>query len=90
MILFGISRSCVYDTFHTTMDIIISRIYLPGLPFDDEKAVVDFHHRFLSIQSVVCGSKHESLAFRPSSVGACMSTEGPSVGYWIHADATYM
>lgn len=54
------------------------------------QAIVDANCRFLSLSSVVCGSTHHSLAFRTSEVGAELSAEGLTAGYWIAIDDQYM
>jgi hypothetical protein len=147
MMLFGISRSSCYAVFHETVDSILGRLQLPGLPFDDLsklqtisreftesripinpvvgcvgavdgiavkiakprdcfvprnyycrkgfysvpfQAIVDGTYRFLALSSVVCGSTHDSLAFRASFVGQKLYETGLPCGYWVAGDAAYV
>ena len=147
MMLFGISRSSCYATFHGTIESILSRLELPGLPLSNRncldklsqefsaargnsnplvgcvgavdgiaikiskpldcyvprnyycrkgfysapfQAIVDAKYRFISLSSVVCGSTHDSLAFRASSIGEKLYTQGLPFGYWVAGDAAYV
>jgi DDE superfamily endonuclease len=147
VMLFAISRSSCYAVFHDTISSILSRLKMPGLPFDDIQnldalsqefsesrlhanplvgcvgavdgiavkiakprdcfvprnyyclkgfysapfqAIVDGRYRFLSLSSVVCGSTHDSLAFRASFIGEKLYSQGLPSGYWVAGDAAYV
>jgi hypothetical protein len=57
-----------------------------SVPF---QAIEDAKYRFITLSSVVCGSTHYSLAFRASSIGEKLYTQGLLFGYWISGDAAY-
>jgi hypothetical protein len=54
------------------------------------QAIVDARYRFLSLSSVVCGSTHDSLAFRASFIGEKLYSQGLPTGYWVAGDAAYV
>jgi DDE superfamily endonuclease len=54
------------------------------------QAIVDGRYRFLSLSSVVCGSTHDSLAFRASFIGEKLYSQGLPSGYWVASDAAYV
>jgi DDE superfamily endonuclease len=58
-----------------------------SVPF---QAIVDGRYRFLALSSVVCGSMHDSLAFRASSVWQKLYETGLPCGYWVAGDAAYV
>jgi DDE superfamily endonuclease len=54
------------------------------------QAFVDGRYRYLSLTSVVCGSTHDSLAFRASFFGEKLYTHGLHSGNWVAGDAAYV
>jgi hypothetical protein len=46
MMLFGISQSSRYATFHDTIEIILSRLELPGIPLSDQNCLDKLSQEF--------------------------------------------
>jgi hypothetical protein len=73
-------------------DHFVPRIYYcrKGFYSAPFQAIVDGRYRFLSLSSVVCGSTHDSLAFRASFIGEKLYSHGLPSGYWVAGDAAYV
>lgn len=46
MMLFGLARATVYDVFHSTVDTILAKLSMPGLPIHDDDALSELAYGF--------------------------------------------